>query len=219
MAVIAAMTLVLSHIISHHEGHNTDNILNLQRAGDRALVEVVLTSLKAMSETREDIMGVKCASLLQDLLAVEADAAEHQSRPQDHLAVDDASKERMTLTIRVPYIGSIVINRDSLLAIAIPTRVDGDVQHDDVTIGGLGTLSIKSISNTTLPQEPHLLDDLDLRCPRRQDMAFDHTAFPGSLDFNEQMLPDASANIDSWVLQGTDTAFFDSLLRGGTFHS
>jgi hypothetical protein len=215
MAVIAAMTLVLSHIIRHHEGHNTDNILDLQRAGDRALVEVVLTSLKAMSEARDDIMGVKCASLLQDLLAVEADAAEHQSRPQVHLAVDDTSRERMTLTIRVPYIGSIVVNRDSLLAIAIPTQVDNDVQHDDVTIGGLGTLSIKSVSNTTLPQESHLSDV----CPRQQEMAFDHTAFPESLNFNEQMLPDASANIDNWVLQGTDTAFFDSLLRGGTFNS
>ena len=100
----------------------------------------------------------------------------------------------------------------------MPAQVDNEVQHDDVTIGGLGTLSIKNVSNTTL-QEPHLSDDLNLRCPQRQDIAFDHPAFPESLNFNEQLLPDASANIDSWVLQGTDTAFFDSLLRGGTFNS
>lgn len=113
LALIAGMTLVLAHAVSHCG--QAENLLQHSRLGDRATVARALECMRSMPELREDMLAVKCAALLKDLLAIEAAAAD-----QSNYAVDVTREtneviesDRDLLIMRVPYIGGIKISKVS----------------------------------------------------------------------------------------------------------
>ncbi|CAG9978496.1 unnamed protein product [Clonostachys byssicola] len=226
MALIAGLTLVLAHIFSHcHE--ELANVLIHQRQSDRAIVEQALECMESMSELRNDVLSAKCSTLLKDLLAVEADAAQGGSYHAQTLQAGSGGggnqNDCQVLVICVPYIGSIKIARRGNISVAPFERVSRDnIAREPVTLGGIGSVHL---SNSALPSQNGIDSSLNqasrLPASNSADLSaqpsttFDAEIIPGHiLTQDEQMFPDAAAPLDDWVFQGFDTAFFDVLMRG-----
>jgi hypothetical protein len=216
VALIAGMTLMLAHILSHcNKGAAPDNLLVHQRNGDRAKVEQALECMQSVSELHEDVLTAKCATLLMSLLEIEAGP---DDRSSSHAQGDDQN----VLVVKVPQVGVIKIARDGISITPFDTEQE-QVHHDGVTIGGLGSFHIRA---------PRASDHDDLITPHT---TASHTstqavrpsssrkcdgqasqATSGDVVFAlpEETFPDGSAGMEEWFFQGPDTAFFDILMRG-----
>jgi hypothetical protein len=116
LALIAGMTLILAHAVSHC-GQETVNMLAHQRLADREIVKRTPDCLQSMSDLHQDVLAVRCVSLLGDLLTIEEDAANgSKSRnPQTGEANDTGRK---VVIMRVPYLGAIQISRNGITNVA-----------------------------------------------------------------------------------------------------
>ncbi|KAJ9656117.1 hypothetical protein H2198_005173 [Neophaeococcomyces mojaviensis] len=224
MALIAGMTLILAHVVSHcHK--EMENPLVHQRLGDRAIVERALECMNSMSELHKDALASKCAALLKDLLAIEADAAQghsyHTQNPQ--WTNGDHEDDRKVLFIKVPYIGVVRIARDGITSVA-PMEIEQDRgPHEGVTIGGIGSIHVKSPrlsdhrpgGGTSGVAVPQAATTQSVEAPSIQQHVTQVVQVPSGDLFmrQDQMFPDAAASMDDWVFQGFDTAFFDVLMR------
>jgi hypothetical protein len=208
-ALIAGMTLMLAHIVSHCQKEQ-NNMLIHQRLSDRATVEKALECMESMSELGKDVLTAKCAILLKDLLAVESDAAQGQSHHN-------------VLIIQVPYIGAMRIAPEGISK--IPSRVAQDRDlYKDVTIGGIGSLHLDSSrrpeSSNGKSATEEVVSQAATTHSTNATLAQQHAMHgiqlaTGDLHVQQDhMFPDAAANMDDWVFQGFDTAFFDVLMRG-----
>lgn len=214
LALIAGMTLMLAHAVSHCQKPQkpSDSPLTHQRLSDRATVQRALDCMNSMSGLHEDVLAVKCASLLKDLLAIEAAAAEGKRQGTDGGGEDKHS----TLVITVPYIGAVSIGRDGVKSL-VPAEAEQD--HglgEGVTIGGIGCMYLNGPmlpghgtgdvrSDAGVAVEARVMDgDTENAAPVQSG---------GLLTQQDQMFPDAAAPLGDWVFQGFDTAFFDVLMR------
>lgn len=218
-ALIAGMTLMLAHAVGHCRKQES-NPLAHQRPSDRATVERALECMKSMSELHKDVLAVKCARLLKDLLEIEAEAAEGKLQGTNSGGEDKHSM----LIIVVPYIGAIGIGREGVKCLAPSEADQAHGPNEGVTIGGIGSMHLKSprlpdhstgdAGDDTAAKESPITRATD--APSTQ-LHATHAAIQGlSGDFTmqqDQMFPDAAATMDDWVLQGFDTAFFDILMR------
>jgi hypothetical protein len=225
MALIAGMTLMLVHLVSHCQ-ETTGNLLAHQRLSDRATVERALECMKSMSELRDDALAARCAVLLRDLLAVEADAAQgHTYRAHALERINDDGKDSPnTLIINVPYVGIVRIAREGMVSMTPFKAQDRDV-FGDVTIGGIGSLHVNSPrlsdhtntdSTSDVAAVPQEATSEAINTPSTLQHAT-HIPQVTSRDFftqQDQLFPNASASVDDWVLQGFDVAFFDVLMHG-----
>jgi hypothetical protein len=213
MALIAGTTLMLAHIISHcHTDGN--NLLRHQRLSDRATVERALKCMR--SELREDVLAARCAALLNNLLAVEADAAVQDYRAQSVRETENDHEDgHSVLVIVVPYLGTIRVARDGI------TSMPFGVFPESITIGGIGSLRVNSTKATD--HDHNNTSDFLAQAPNTQvsDEPTNQNAtfVPRSLSEDllvqqDQMFPDVAANMEDWVFQGFDTAFFDVIMRG-----
>lgn len=205
MALIAGMTLMLAHIVSHCHRDN-DNMLIHQRMSDRATVEQALECMNSMSELREDVLTAKCATLLKDLLAVEADAAQGQIH-------------RNVLIMQVPYVGAIKISPEGISS-NVPSRMTQDRDlPEGVTIGGIGSVYL---DNSALPEtvfeiaasQPPTTNPISATSSQEHAKHTAQVSSDGQSKQQDDFFPDAAASLDDWVFQGIDTAFFDVLMRG-----
>lgn len=78
IALIAGITLMLAHIMSHYY-NKIDNLLIHQQLSNCTTMEQALKYIKSMSKLQDNILAAKCGLLLQDLLAVEANATQGQN--------------------------------------------------------------------------------------------------------------------------------------------
>lgn len=226
MALIAGMTLMLAHIVSHC--HNeTDNLLMHQRSSDRAIVERALDCMKTMSELQDDVLAAKCGILLKDLLAVEADAAQAQRNSGHELpgARADHTDDEIVLVINVPYLGAIKIARKGTISIATSRLAQDRALHEGVTIGGIGSLHV---NGSKLPESGNVGGTSNIAVSQVENAqtmggtSTEHTTIAapstsGDIALQQdQMFPDAAASMEDWAFQGFDTAFFDVLMREAT---
>lgn len=223
MALIAGMTLVLAHVVTHY-GKESNNPLVHQRLGDRALVEQALECMTSMTEPRADVLSAKCAQLLRHLLAAEADAAQSHNQdagdvPQNN---QDCEQGCNSFTIKVPYVGGIQITRQGITYMPANKAAEGRVNYEGVTIGGIGSMRVHSptVGDNNVYQDNDLCAGLSAPANTentpviQQDAAQLYQETPEDLFSNQdQMWPDAAAGLDDWVFQGLDTAFFDVLMR------
>jgi len=225
VALVAGLTLMLAHIVCHcHK--ETDNLLIHQRLGDRATVERTLECMQSMSELRDDVLAAKCATLLKDLLVVEADAAQNQSYRAHKMqwTKDDHEDARDVLIIKVPYLGAIRIAREGISAVTPLDMAQSRGSQEDITIGGIGSLHVNSprgsdhsgshsAFSVTAAQtsDAQTIEPLSAHQYATNSSQVASRDFPVNLD---EVYPDAAAGIDDWVFQGFDTAFFDVLMRG-----
>jgi hypothetical protein len=214
VALIAGMTLMLAHILSHCN-KGTENLLVHQRVGDRATVERLLECMESMLELHEDVLTAKCTALLKNLLDIEAEPAERHS--------DDGQEDDQNVLIaKVPYVGAIRIARDGISITPFDTEQE-QVPHEGVTIGGFGSIHVRT---------PHNSDHhTDVVTPNAAaSRATTQAAGPSSarkhggqaaqatsgdvFALPEETVRDASAGMEEWLFQGLDTAFFDVLMSG-----
>ncbi|KAJ5512622.1 hypothetical protein N7463_002174 [Penicillium fimorum] len=214
VALIAGMTLMLAHILSHCN-KGTENLLIHHRVGDRATVKRALECMESTFELHEDVLTAKCADLLKNLLDIEAGSAKRNSD-------DGQENDQNVLIVKVPYVGAIRIARDGISMMPIDTEQE-QVSHENVTIGGFGSIHVG-----TPRDSDHHTDVVtsDASTPRpiaqevRPSSARKHggqAAHGNSGDvfaLPEETFPDASAGMEEWLFQGLDTAFFDVLISG-----
>jgi hypothetical protein len=224
MALVAGMTLMLAHIVSHcHK--EMENILVHQRLTDRAIVEQALECMKSMSEMRDDVLAARCAVLLKHLLAIEADAAQGQIYHARQSDWDGGEYEdgRIVLIIKVPYVGAIRIAREGITSMPPLKTAQDQRLYEDITVGGIGSLHVDSPGVPNQSNEDGAADitpgtAINQVCgtPSNQENTTRPLPTPQRDVFIQQgeLFPDAAAGVDDWAFQGFDTAFFDILMQG-----
>ncbi|PQE09877.1 Transcription factor protein [Rutstroemia sp. NJR-2017a BVV2] len=218
MALIAGLTLMLAHVVTHEK---KDVSLVHQRLSDRAIVETALECMKSMSELHEDALVVKCAVLLKDLLAIEADIAQGQPAWIN----GNLQNNHEVLTIKVPYIGAIRITRDGITSIAVLEVERDQGSNETVTLGGIGSIHVKGSTQADLhpgygvpevvDQHGQVTRSISTKASQTEEHPTQFTQ-SASEDFPfppDQMFPHPAASMEDWVFQGLDTAFFEVLMR------
>lgn len=227
MALIAGMALMLGHATSHG-GNERDHLLAHQRLGDRAIVIRALDCIDPMSELHGDVLAVRCAALLRDLLAIEEDAARQYGllAPQPN----SSKSQHHILIMRVPYLGSIRISREGVSA--MPAAYLDQSQHmtEGVTIGGIGSMMLRrrasakteeesqtrNVTATTLvtPSSANF-DPEQIESEHAQNVGPEPVTMQNPpMVRNDMSPPFPAVSFDDWVFQGVDTAFMETLLRG-----
>ena len=225
LALIAGVALMLGYITSHCR-NEWDHLLAHQRLGDRATVERTLDCVDPMSDMHGDVLAVRCATLLRDLLAIEEDAARQHSlgASQPHEMKHSQRHQRDILIMRVPYLGSIKISQEGVSALPAARIEQAHRLSEGVTIGGIGSMLIGR-SRSSDSSEDHGTANIAVLpaapTPAAYDPSQHHPAThnapgtsAGSPMRSDLMFPDATASFDDWMFQGVDTAFMEALMRG-----
>ncbi|KAF2092921.1 hypothetical protein NA57DRAFT_49388 [Rhizodiscina lignyota] len=120
LALMAAMTLLLAHLDSHHS--ETENILAHQYLSDRAMIEQTQENMKEINRLNSDALSAQSAELLRRLLTVEVETADGCSSGTARVSVQEAGTETeiqnqdgdAVVTVHIPYFGIIKIARDRM---------------------------------------------------------------------------------------------------------
>ncbi|KAM5441672.1 hypothetical protein MferCBS31731_003353 [Microsporum ferrugineum] len=126
-ALVAAMTLIIAHLNTHHQQRyyqlsGGDNILlTHQRNSDRAMVEQVLETMQGVAKLNTDILSERASDLLKTLLAFESNAAKVDSfTPPIALAepqVDSTiTEDGKFLRFGIPYFGTVRLNHEGIVS-------------------------------------------------------------------------------------------------------
>lgn len=212
-ALIAGMTLMLAHAISHC-GKESDNMFAHQRLSDRAMVKRALGSMEFVSELHQETLIVRCARLLTELLAIEEDATrEHRHDiDQQHGGTKERDNGRNMLIMRAPFLGGMQLSKEGVAPMT-SSRTDQDSNlAEGTSIGGIGAIHVDSSRPSESDQGISALD-----FPGHQPDSASHVVQATTGDFlthDDHTFFDGATSIDDWAFLGTDTAFFESLMRG-----
>ncbi|OBT63331.1 hypothetical protein VE03_07266 [Pseudogymnoascus sp. 23342-1-I1] len=240
LALVAGTTLVLAHLYGHRQ-KETDNILAHQRLVDRATMEQALESMEESSNLNEDMLAARCARLLQQLLHIEADAAQGQNYNVQKVQLFEIGHEdeRNVLFITVPYFGTIRFTHDSIRSLETAETSSRHKQElgEHVTIGGIGSVQVANevptnfrVASANSPE--CLVGDVDsgnISSPSHQLLEklhdgglytiSDTAQLPSAIVGNEFMQQKdlymgVAAGDADWAFQGFDTTFFNSIMGG-----
>jgi hypothetical protein len=219
-ALIAGLTLMLAHVISHC-AHAKENLFAHQRLSDRAMVERTLESMQFVSELHQETLMVKCTKLLTELLAIEQDAASEQNRRENQAlgGTGERDRGRNMLIMRAPFLGGIKLSKEGVAALAA-SKADQDPNPLESTIiGGIGSIHVNGLKSSR-PDE----GNRTLSVPGPQAAQLYHhpnnepnlaQTMPDDFIMNEDnFVLDNATSLEDWAFLGTDTAFFESLMRG-----
>ncbi|OBT48034.1 hypothetical protein VE00_01733 [Pseudogymnoascus sp. WSF 3629] len=241
LALVAGMTLIIAHLYSHRR-KETNNLLSHQRLGDRATIEQALESMEGSSDLNDDKLAASCARLLQQLLHIEAEAAQGHNYSVQKVQQPGSDDEdgRNVLFITVPYFGTVRFTRDGIRLMETAKLSPRHMQElrDHVTIGGIGSVQVANHVPTNGFGHPpanspegfvDYVDSSNLPFPSHQrlaqlpatelytipDTAQLHSTIVGDGFMQQQdLFPGIAAGQADWVFQGFDTTFFDNLMGG-----
>ncbi|KAI0844647.1 hypothetical protein F5Y00DRAFT_248261 [Daldinia vernicosa] len=242
-ALLAAMTLLLAHLDSHHRQEAT-NFLAHQRLGDRAMLEEALEKMDVVINLSKDIITEKSAELIRRLLDIEADAASGNNYIARSVRGDDEDDANGSeeLRLRIPYLGIIKIGRQGPISrepslrnvtsrsqtfeTELPPRDQFSTSNDvsvflpptSFTDGQSSSRIGAATPGCTSPGDPREWGEMSvpLQTPGHE-QSVPQILSPN--DDNSTMPPyveisSAAEDVSDWAFQGVDTAFFDSLMRG-----
>lgn len=120
LALMAAMTLLLAHLDSHHSEEK--NLLAHQYHSDRAMIEQAQENMKELNRLNADALSAQSADLLRRLLAVEVGTPDHNTHCAGQVSVQEAGTETAPLdrdndavvSVHIPYFGIIKIARKGM---------------------------------------------------------------------------------------------------------
>jgi hypothetical protein len=226
MALIAGITLMLGHATGH-DGKESDHLLAHQRLGDRATVARALDCIDPMSEVHGDVLTVRCAALLRDLLAIEEDAARQHGLPAHQ--PNCAKSQHHILIMRVPYPGSIRISCEGVSILSAANMDQSQDMAEGVTIGGIGSMMRRRRASATVEQQSQARDvtatpathtsanfdasSTDSGYARIVEPEVTAMQTPQTVP-NDMSPPFPVASFDEWSFKGVDTAYMETLLRG-----
>jgi hypothetical protein len=241
-AITAALALLLSHMNSHRVKSKEDYLLH-QRLGDLGMIQQASDTMEQMSAEENDVVSDRGARLLRRVLQVEAEAAQglnFSTENVENLNCPGTKECPNLLHITIPYYGTIRITREDpnptkdatgkhlTINDSIRQQVPTKANREAVTSVPAHIISpplarvdachlqansiIDGLANRQIPaQDLHPLDFRDTTPPK--------ASFPEGADLFDQteesdLYPYLAAGVDDWALQGVDSAFFHSLLKG-----
>ncbi|KFY96201.1 hypothetical protein V500_02549 [Pseudogymnoascus sp. VKM F-4518 (FW-2643)] len=241
LALVAGMTLILAHLYGHRQ-EEKDNLLAHQRLGDRATMEQALEIMEVSSNQNEDMLAARCARLLQQLLHIEADAAQGHNYSAQKVQSSESGHEdeRNVLFITLPYFGTVKFTRDGKISVETANSSPCHTQElrEHVTIGGIGSVQVANQVLTNnfgqlFANSPECLVDYvgsgNLSPPSHRPLTQPPAgelytvseaarlpcAIPGDESIQQQdIYPGVATDEADWVFQGFDTTFFDNLIGG-----
>lgn len=213
IALMSAMTLILAHLAS--KSSETENLLAHQYLSDRAMIEKTQENMVAMNRVNSDALSAKSANLLGRLLALEA-SVEGSSQRARKIQVHEAENEtdlsdenaQDVVILNIPYFGTVRIASEGLRkeAPSVPESGVGRANGtENTSMYGQDELIQPRSSSAFALDSYHAMVDTEM--PQYD--------FADPLQHDE--LPELTAQGQDWALQGTDLAFFDSLM--GTVES
>ncbi|KAI0533590.1 hypothetical protein GGR58DRAFT_506174 [Xylaria digitata] len=177
-ALVAALTLLLTHLDSHRRRHSHDDtssnsgnldVLAHQHLGDRALLEQALENMDALARISNDTLSAKSAGLLRRLLDIEAEAAggepySAQREGSAEAAQGQAHDDAHVLRIGIPHFGTIRITREGAISKmtppnAAPTAIPAPLQgalHDGSASQPESRLAKTSSSTPAIETSPRV---------------------------------------------------------------
>jgi hypothetical protein len=208
-----------------------------QRLSDRAMLERVHESMDWRAGVTNDILASKIASIIQPLLAIEADAAKGHGYSTQSSPVSGADCPEIggevcdggnVLRIHIPYFGTINIERRGVTkstshmhvpeehgAFPIATYIGTDPSRTPVS----GSSTSASLLHTQDGQNCEHQQVATI-ISQTSDTLDTQTNWTDAFGFNDDcdldsrhLLPDFAASVEDWALQGVDMAFFDSLIH------
>jgi hypothetical protein len=185
------------------------------------MVERTLESMQFVSELHQETLMVKCTKLLTELLAIEQDAASEQNRRENQAlgGTGERDRGRNMLIMRAPFLGGIKLSKEGVAALAA-SKADQDPNPLESTIiGGIGSIHVNGLKSSR-PDE----GNRTLSVPGPQAAQLYHNpnnepnlaqTMPDDFIMNEDnFVLDNATSLEDWAFLGTDTAFFESLMRG-----
>jgi hypothetical protein len=205
LSLMAAMTLLLAHLESHrNQIPFSIRILAHQRLGDRAMMEQVLENMDIISKLNDDdVLMDKSASLLRQLLDIEAEAADGHTYCAEKVSDDHQENDGHVLMLSVPYFGTIRFARDGIARTGEEPRLDP--LHLQSLHGDGISLSSTAMSS---PAGHELAPNLN---PNTQPCSIPSVYQEANIPSN---YPGFAADLGDWAFQGVDGAFFDNLMKG-----
>jgi hypothetical protein len=112
-ALMASLTLLLTHLDSHRKAKHAVNVnvLAHQRQSDRAMIEQALENMLEVAKLNADLINEKSANVLRKLLSIEADAAQGLGYKL-HNGTGETGGNTSILRLQVPHIGLVTIASD-----------------------------------------------------------------------------------------------------------
>ncbi|KAF6812029.1 C6 zinc finger domain-containing protein [Colletotrichum musicola] len=206
-AFVACLTLTMAHLERWHRSAAAADFLAHQRPSDRAMMDETVNLMMELDAASSDSLLGQTASILESLLAIEADAASCVTTPAGS-AADCAElgtdRRKRCLRLKIPYFGTVYITSNGIVSDAKPSS------HVPVESDAFP-------SNDATNAEPQRFRNLSFENPLSQPSV----EIPYNPSFNLQdaqgyaFYPSLTAEADNWALQGVDGTFFDQLLRIG----
>ncbi|KAL4753497.1 hypothetical protein BDW72DRAFT_210019 [Aspergillus terricola var. indicus] len=219
LAFVATTIMCLAHINTntHSNSNNINHFdpLRHSRPTDRGLMErtaEIIASTAAAEYSVSEAIAPKLTRIIRHLLDVESNAANgtiyststsSSATDGDEGGIGGAlSKGGKTLQIRIPYFGTIRLERGHG---GIPKGPQVEVQGQGTVADSYGVVG----AHADGPVSSSWGVDHDIRTSHSQVPASN-----GPWGFESQPDPMYSGAEDDWNLQGIDVALFDSLFRG-----
>lgn len=214
-ALIAGMALMLAHITSCF-GDNWDQLLAHQRLGDRAIVERALECIDLMSEQQGNVLAVRCAALLAELVTIEEETARQHSPTADQSNKPD-DVQRDILIMLVPYLGSIKKSRRGVTVIPTDRSEEEPSPLEDVTIGVIGSVSLGQPRKPVAGREYGGRNGVNAAVRIRSLPPISDQGQLPPVTYNaptDLPFPEVLTDFDDGLFQGVDTAFIETPMRG-----
>ncbi|KAI9710933.1 MAG: hypothetical protein M1820_002368 [Bogoriella megaspora] len=232
LTLMAAMTLLLAHLDSHHAG--AENLLSHQYYSDRAMIEQVQENMEEVNSLYSDALSAQSADLLRRLLTIEVDPAEGTG--DKTVSVQEAGTppdNDAAVSVHIPYFGIIKIAREGIsqeLATTNelhqmgaqnsspePTEPSRDSDCLRLANGGRRSHASASLPTPTYSSvEEHAtavsIPDVGENPFGSHYPPYLHDSLADPLwQYAEE--PDLAAGGEDWAFQGVDMAFFENLMR------
>ncbi|POS79017.1 hypothetical protein DHEL01_v202593 [Diaporthe helianthi] len=225
IALIAAMTLLLAHLDSHHL--EAQNLLAQQYYSDRAMIEQIKDYMEEFDRAKSDPLSSQIANWLSRLLEIEAETSDdggllHATTvsAQEAGALDEVGDSHDAVIVQLPCYGVLKIvrrgiNRDVHIekqrpqgggpdTAAVP--VEATAQPDGECSGGIGS---SSAAASDYCSAEHSVQTHSPPCMERDCSSLDNLQQARGLT----QFPDMAATNDQWAFQGVDWAFFENFTR------
>ncbi|KAK8000783.1 hypothetical protein PG990_013383 [Apiospora arundinis] len=223
LALMAALTLILAHLQSHHRPDQTNNAMVHQYLSDRGMIEQAQENMDELSRLSGDLLSTKSADLLRRLLAIEAEAADgHKGRAQGvdvEMQNAEDNDEDGVVRVAIPYFGVVRIAREGTVSKeateqpADPSSARRDGRPTPIETPNADALTGDSLATASFtPLSKPTGQFLDFIAPGQSELH--PTDYSVQVDLQGPNGFGWTAGVDDWAFQGIDMAFFDSLLSG-----
>ncbi|KAI0024206.1 hypothetical protein F4780DRAFT_768873 [Xylariomycetidae sp. FL0641] len=192
-ALTATMTLILGYL--HPSSRASDTLTTCIREADTALVCKTRDKLHEMGKVNDDRLSCETAEIIARLL------------PLIHGDIQSGQGASDTVTLDIPYLGTLNIKIHETSSSAGSSRAAMFPDPKELQLLEPQTSILASQASSLTAPYPN--DRGDRLLTHVDGIEICPTQFV--VDHGDVRYPKVTADADEWILQGTDTAYFESL--------